>query len=222
MQENDIIQKTEEYVRETLAGDTTGHDWWHTKRVYNVSIRIAEEETKSGARINFLIVQLAAFLHDIADWKFEGGDENAGTKKAMKWLTFININKNTASRVCDIIKEISFKGAGVSDIPSTIEGAIVQDADRLDALGAIGAARCFATGTKLGNTIHDPDIPPAMHKTAEEYKKLRSTSVNHFYEKLFLLKERMKTKTGKRFAEKKHKYMEKFIEQFLREWDGGA
>lgn len=222
MKQDDIIQKTEEYVRKTLAGDTTGHDWWHTKRVYNVSMRIAEEETKAGARIDFIVVQLAALLHDIADWKFEGGDEEACPKKAMEWLTSININKNIASHVCDIIKEIPFKGAGVSDDMSTIEGAIIQDADRLDALGAIGAARCFATGTKLGNIIHDPDIPSVMHKTAEEYKKLRSTSVNHFYEKLFLLKDRMKTNTGKRLAEERHKYMEKFIEQFQREWDGRA
>lgn len=167
MKQNDIIQKTEEYVREAL-----------------------------------------------------GGDEPGVPQKTVNWLTAMNIDKNIASHVCRIIEEISFKGAGVSDDMSTIEGEIVQDADRLDALGAIGIARCFATGTKLGNIIYDPEILSAIHKTAEEYKKLRSTSINHFYEKLFLLKNRMKTNAGKCLAEERHKYMERFINQFLREWDG--
>lgn len=215
MLENDIIQKTEQYVRETLAGDTTGHDWWHTKRVYNVSMRIAEEEAKGVAKIDILVVRLAALLHDIDDWKFQNSNESGLPQKAAMWLTAMNINKNIASHICRIIEEIFFKGAGVSDDMSNIEGAIVQDADRLDALGAVGVARCFATGAELGNIIHNPEIPPAMHNAAEEYKKRRSTSINHFYEKLFLLKGRMKTNTGKRLAEKRHNYMEEFIDQFL-------
>lgn len=218
--QNGIIEKTEVYVRETLSGDTTGHDWWHTERVCNTALHIAEEEAKSGVRVDFLVVRLAALLHDIADWKFDGNDELAGSKKAISWLTSLNIDKNIAAHVCDIIEEISFKGVGVSDGVSTLESAIVQDADRLDALGAVGVARCFATGSKLGNIIHNPATPPAIHKTVEEYKKLRSTSINHFYEKLFLLKDRMKTNTGKRLAEKRHKYMEEFIEQFLLECSG--
>jgi uncharacterized protein len=220
MQQSDVIQKTEQYVRELLSGDKTGHDWWHTKRVHNVSLHIAEEETKIGTNVNIFVVQLAALLHDIADWKFQNGDESVGPQKAMKWLESIGVDKNTSSHVCQIIKDISFKGAGVSDDMPTTEGAIVQDADRLDALGATGIARCFATGTKLGNTIYDPEIFPTIHNTVYEYKKLRSTSINHFYEKLFLLKDRMKTNTGKKLAEERHHYMEMFIQRFLSEWNG--
>ncbi len=220
MQPADIIQRTEQYVREVLGHDNTGHDWWHTKRVHNLSLHIAEEEAKKGGRVDLFVVQLAALLHDIADWKFQNGDDLAGPQKALEWLTSLDTDKNAISHVCQIIEGISFKGAGVSDAMPTIEGAIVQDADRLDALGAVGIARCFATGVKLGNIIHDPETSPTMHKTVEEYKKLRSTSVNHFYEKLFLLKGRMKTEPGRKLAEKRHHYMEVFIERFLAEWNG--
>lgn len=220
MQQTDIIKKTEQHVRGLLSADKTGHDWWHSKRVHDLSLCIAGEEIKNGAQVDLFVVQLAALLHDIADWKFHDGDESAGPQKARKWLQSINADDNIVSHVAQIIEKISFKGAAVFDAMPTIEGAIVQDADRLDALGAVGIARCFATGVKLGNTIHDPEVAPALHKTAEEYKNIRSTSINHFYEKLFLLKDRMKTNAGKRLAKERHHYMEAFIERFLCEWNG--
>lgn len=220
MQQADIIKKTKQHVRKLLSNDNTGHDWWHSKRVYDLSLRIAGEEIKNGAQVDLFVVQLAALLHDIADWKFHDGDESAGPQKARKWLQSIKADENIVSHVARIIEKISFKGASVSDTMPTIEGAVVQDADRLDALGAVGIARCFATGVKLGSTIHDPEITPAFHKTVKEYKNIRSTSINHFYEKLFLLKDRMKTTAGKRLAKARHHYMEAFIERFLCEWDG--
>lgn len=216
----EIIQRTEQHVRKMLQGEKTGHDWWHTKRVFSTAQSIAREEIAKGEKIDQIVVQLAALLHDIADWKFHNGDDSVGPQKARQWLESAGVDEKIGSHVCKIIKDISFKGAGVNDAMSTIEGAIVQDADRLDALGAIGIARCFATGVKVGNTLHEPEIPPVMHKTADEYKKLRSSSINHFYEKLFLLKDRMKTRTGKELAEKRHRYMEDFVERFLHEWDG--
>lgn len=218
--QKDIIQKTEKHIHKILGNDVTGHDWWHTKRVRGTALRIAKQERKTGARVDLFVIHLAALLHDIADWKFHGGDEKIGPQKAMGWLKSLKVDDKTARQVGGIIKEVSFKGALTGDAASTIEGMIVQDADRLDALGAIGIARCFATGAKLGNMIHDPASRPAIRKTAQDYKKLRSTSVNHFYEKLFLLKGRMKTKTAMRLAAKKHKFMKIFIEQFLSEWDG--
>lgn len=217
---NNVINKTIQHVRQILEGENTGHDWWHTKRVFDLSLRIAKEESKNGVKVDMFIVQLAALLHDIADWKFQGGNESVGPQKAREWLKSIDVDEAIISHVCQIIEGVSFKGAGVSDQLSTIEGAIVQDADRLDALGAIGIARCFATGTKLGNTIHNPEIQPTIHKTVEEYKKFRSTSINHFHEKLFLLKDRMKTNTGRHLAEARHAYMEAFVQQFLCEWNG--
>lgn len=220
MQLSNVIERTEHYVRETLFNESTGHDWWHIKRVYNLALHIAGEEKKSGGQIDSVVVQLAVLLHDIADWKFQNGNDLIGSQKAREWLMSVNTDENTVSHVCQIIEKISFKGAGVSDNMPTIEGAIVQDADRLDALGAIGIARCFAAGVKLGNAIHDPDTSPTIHKTVEDYKKFRSTSINHFYEKLFLLKDRMKTKAGRSLAEERHHYMEKFIERFFSEWVG--
>lgn len=220
MQINETIEKTKRHVRQLLGSESTGHDWWHIKRVYDLSMHIAEEETKRGARVDLTVVRLASLLHDIADWKFQNGDESAGPQKAREWLSFVSVHEKTISHVCQLIEGISFKGAGVSDALPTIEGSIVQDADRLDALGAIGIARCFATGVKLGNIIHDPEVAPTLHKTVEEYKKLRSSSINHFHEKLFLLKDRMKTNTGKQLAQIRHQYMEQFVERFLLEWDG--
>lgn len=219
-QEEHVVEKTRQFVLQILDGENTGHDWWHVKRVFDLSLHIAEEEIKNGSKVDMFVIQLAALLHDIADWKFQGGNESVGPQKAREWLGSINVNEDIISHVCQIIEGLSFKGAGVSDLLPTIEGSIVQDADRLDALGAIGIARCFATGTKLGNTIHNPEIQPKMHKSVDEYKKLRSTSINHFHEKLFLLKNRMKTNTGRQLAEKRHHYMETFLKQFLCEWDG--
>ena len=216
MNKEEIIQKTAQFVREHLEGESTGHDWWHTYRVWKMALRIAKEEKD----VNIFVIQLAALLHDIADWKFHGGDESIGVKLAREWLEKLGVDEKTINNVCEIIKEVSFKGAGVKSKPKTKEGMIVQDADRLDALGAIGIARCFATGAKLNQEIYNPEIKPKFHKTFEEYKNSKTTSINHFYEKLLLLKDLMNTETARRIAEGRHKFMEEFLDRFFREWNG--
>jgi uncharacterized protein len=211
-----IIKKTEAFVRKRMAGETTGHDWWHTKRVCQMALRIAK--TERGA--DLFVVQLAALLHDVADWKFNQGNIKAGVKLAKDWLEKLKVDDEIISHVCEIISEVSFKGANVISKIKTKEGMIVQDADRLDALGAIGIARCFATGAKLGREIYNPKIRPKLHQTFSQYKKAKSTSINHFYEKLFLLKERMYTKAAKKIAEKREQLMKLFLERFFEEWEG--
>ncbi len=214
--QEEIIRRTAEYVRSLLEGESSGHDWWHVYRVWKMSLRIAEEE----GGVDLFVVQLAALLHDIADWKFHGGDDTVGPKLAKEWLEKLNVDEEVISHVCEIIENLSFKGAGVRTKMQTKEGMIVQDADRLDALGAIGIARCFATGGKMGNVLHDPEAKPRYHRTFEEYKRSRSTSINHFYEKLLLLKDMMNTETARRIAEDRHRFMEKFLERFFDEWEG--
>ena len=215
MNEEDVIRQTAEFVKKRLGKEVTGHDWWHAYRVWKMALRIAKEE----GDVDLFVVQLAALLHDIEDWKFCKGDTTLGPKIAEKWLRKLGVKEEIISRVCEIIREISFKGAGVKSRMKTKEGMIVQDADRLDAMGAIGIARCFATGAKLNREIYNPQIKPKLHKTFEEYKNSESTSINHFYEKLLLLKDLMNTKTAKRIAEKRHKFMEQFLDRFFKEWD---
>jgi len=214
MKEEDIIKQTAEFVKEHLGREVTGHDWWHTERVWKLALRIAREEKD----VDLFVVQLAALLHDIADWKFHGGDITVGPKLAEEWLKKLQVEEDIISHVCEIIKEMCFKGAGVKTQMRTKEGMIVQDADRLDAMGAIGIARCFATGAKLNREIYNPEIKPKLHKTFEEYKKAESPSINHFYEKLLLLKDLMNTKTAKKVAEKRHKFMKQFLDRFFKEW----
>ena len=210
-----VIKKTAEFVKDHLEREVTGHDWWHTERVWKLALRIAKEEKN----VDLFVVQLAALLHDIADWKFHGGDDTLAPKLAEKWLKKLKVEEETISHVCEIIREISFKGAKVKSKMKTKEEMIVQDADRLDAIGAIGIARCFATGAKLNQEIYNPKIKLKLHKTFEEYKKAESTSINHFYEKLLLLKDLMNTKTAKKIAEKRHKFMEQFLDRFFKEWN---
>ena len=208
-----IIQKTGMFVKKRLSGEGTGHDWWHIDRVRKNALMIGQKE-----KVDLFIVELAALLHDIADYKFYGGDEVIGPRVASEWLESQHVNQETINHVAEIITHISFKGAGVKNKISTLEGMVVQDADRLDAIGAIGIARCFAYNGHVGNEIYNPDTPPVMHQTAVEYKKFKGTALNHFYEKLFLLKDRMNTQTAKALAEKRHKFMERFVEEFLAEW----
>jgi len=209
-----IIRKTKKFIRKTLKGETTGHDWWHTYRVWKIAKEIAKKESA-----NSFIVELAALLHDIADWKFYDGDETIGIKRAKEWLKKIRLDEKTISYVCGIIKEMPFQGAGVKTKMQTKEGMIVQDADRLDAIGAIGIARTFATGGKFGCLIYDPRIKPKFHKTFEEYKFTKPTSINHFYEKLLLLKDRLNTKTAKKMAIKRHLFLKQFLKEFFNEWN---
>ena len=216
-----IIQKTEEYIKKRFEGESTGHGWWHIQRVLKMALKIAEKEkVNTSEDIDLFVVKLAALLHDIADWKFNSGDDSAGFKLSREWLEKLGVDEKTISAVCEIVKNISFRGGTVSSEMKTIEGKIVQDADRLDTLGAIGIARTFAYGGLRDREIYNPDMKPRECKSFEEYKNYKGTSINHFYEKILLLKDRMNTKTGKKIAEKRHKYMENFLEEFFGEWEG--
>jgi uncharacterized protein len=210
-----IVSAAEQLIRQTLAGDSSGHDWWHIDRVRNVALRLAKEE---GA--DLFVVELAALLHDIADWKFHAGDDTQGPQQARAWLTNQGVAAEVVEHVAEIIATLSFKGAGVPTPMRTKEGAVVQDADRLDAIGAIGVARAFAYGGHRGRPMHDPDCPPESHASFAAYKKNSGPTLNHFYEKLFLLKDRMNTAAAKRLALARHAYLEQFVEEFLAEWEG--
>lgn len=209
-----LLRDTEAYVRRTLHGDGTGHDWWHVHRVRATAMRLAAEE---GA--DPVVVELAALLHDIADHKFHGGDETAGPRAARAWLEG-RVDAETTDHVCEIIASLSFKGAGVPTPMRTVEGAVVQDADRLDALGAIGIARAFAYGGAKGRPLHDPDVSPEAHDSFEAYKRTGGPTLNHFHEKLFLLRDRMNTASARRVADERHRFMEAYVARFLAEWDG--
>lgn len=215
--ERKIIELTEDYVKNKLQGEATGHDWWHAYRVWRNAINISKKE---GG--NFFVIQLAALLHDIADWKFHGGDIKAGSRVARKWLMKLKVNKKVVDEVCEIIDNISFKGAGVNSTMKSKEGMIVQDADRLDAMGAIGIARVFAFGGSNGREIYNPMIKPTRHTSFEEYKKSAGSSINHFYEKLLLLKELMNTDTARKMAGERHEYMKEFLKRFFKEWNEGT
>ena len=212
-----IIDKTCQFVEDRLSGDGSGHDWWHIFRVWTLAKKIAVEE-KAQAEI----VELGALLHDIADWKFHDGDDSIGPAIAREFLNNHNVEPNLSDSVVEIISTVSYKGAGVATPMKTLEGEIVQDADRLDAIGALGIARTFAYGGYKNRLIYHPEEKPVLHKSYEDYKKNEGHTINHFYEKLLLLKERMNTNTGKRIAEGRHKFMQSFLDQFYREWDGFA
>ncbi|HBS88978.1 MAG: phosphohydrolase [Bacteroidetes bacterium GWF2_38_335] len=208
------IEKIREQVRQQFMGEVTGHDWWHIKRVTDLSIYLGKKENA-----NLQIVEIAALLHDIADWKFHDGNENKGPEMAAEIMKSHAILNEISEQVTDIIKTISFKGAGVATPMKTIEGKVVQDADRLDAMGAIGIARAFAYGGSRNREIYNPDIKPEMHSSFGEYKKSKGHTINHFYEKLLLLKDRMNTETAKEMAESRHGFMVEYLERFFGEWN---
>lgn len=210
-----IVRETAEHVKSRLSGEHTGHDWWHVHRVWHNAVHIGKQE-----KAEMFVVELAALLHDIADWKFHNGDDSAGPREAQRWLEKLNVEPDVINRVRMVIREVSFKGAGVHTTPSTLEGMVVQDADRLDAIGAIGIARAFAYGGHKGQEIYNPDIPPTLHASFEEYKTRNGPTINHFHEKLLLLKELMNTLTGRKMAEQRHEYLVNFLEQFRLEWEG--
>lgn len=212
-QEHVLVRATAQHVEQLFAGEGSGHDWWHIRRVWHMALKIGKAENA-----DLLVVQLAALLHDIADWKFHGGDEEAGPREAAKWLSSQNASEDLIQQVCQIIREVSFKGAGVETKPSTLEAAVVQDADRLDAIGAIGVGRAFAYGGHKNRSMYDPNHPPQVHASFEEYKKNDGATLNHFYEKLFLLKDRLTTPSGKALAAERHQFMQQFVQQFLTEW----
>ena len=209
---NDYIDHTVQYVKELQTGESSGHDWWHTHRVWCNARFIGEKE---GA--NLFIVQIAALLHDIADWKFYGGDATVGPSKARLFLEAEGVAKGDIDHVCEIIYTMSFKGRGVASTMATLEGKVVQDADRLDAIGAIGIARAFAYGGYKGHEIYNPAIAPVDHQTTAEYLASRAPSINHFYEKLLLLRDLMNTQTGRALADERHAFMELYLETFFKE-----
>lgn len=213
--EQKVIDKTYEFIKERMAGESSGHDFWHIYRVWKNAINIARYE-----EVDIFIVELGALLHDVADWKFNDGDEEAGARVTREWLSSLNVEEETIDKVCYIVKNVSFKGAKVEDKIETLEGKVVQDADRLDAIGAIGVARAFAYGGNKGREMYDPEDKPILHESFEHYKTNSGCTVNHFYEKLLLLKDRMHTETAKGLAEDRHKFMEEFLEQFFEEWEG--
>lgn len=203
------------FVKKTLSGAEGGHDWFHIERVWKNAKLIA-----SGEECDLEVVELAALLHDIADSKFHGGDEEIGPRKAREYLTAAGIDSKKANHIVAIIENVSFKGGHNARNHSSIELDIVQDADRLDAIGAIGIARTFNYGGFKNRAIYDPSIAPNLNMTKEEYKKSTAPTINHFYEKLLLLKDLMNTESGKRIAEQRHEYMEGFLNQFYNEWNG--
>lgn len=212
---NNLIDTTKDFVKQQLKNAEGGHDWFHIERVYNNAMLIAK-----GEECDITVVQLGALLHDIADSKFHNGDETVGPKVARKFLEEQNVDEATIAHVVNIINNISFKGGNFEKKFSSPELEIVQDADRLDALGAIGIARAFNYGGFKNRVLYNPDIAPKLNMTKEEYKNSEGTTLNHFYEKLLLLKDRMNTKTGRTIAEGRHDYMVDFLNQFYAEWKG--
>ncbi|TGE04734.1 HD domain-containing protein [Hymenobacter fodinae] len=210
-----LITQTADFVRDKFLNEGSGHDWAHIRRVWHVARALAEQTPGADP----LVTELGALLHDVADWKFHDGDEEAGPQAARQWLESQQAEEEVIQRVVAIIREISFKGLGVATPMSTVEGELVQDADRLDAIGAIGVARAFAYGGHKGRPLHDPAVPPVQHASFESYKKNTAPTINHFYEKLLHLRERLNTPAARRVAEERHQFMEQFLEQFLREWN---
>jgi uncharacterized protein len=210
----EVVLETADYIKQRLSGEGSGHDWWHIYRVWNLGKKIAALE-----KANLYVVELACLLHDIADYKFHGGDEEIGPRLAEEWLKKLSVEKPVINHITKIISDVSFKGANTENKINTLEGQCVQDADRLDAIGAVGIARCFAYGGFKGRLIYDPSVSPNINMSKEEYKRTDSSAINHFYEKLLLLKDMMNTNTGKKLAEERHEFMELFLKQFYKEWD---
>lgn len=213
--QQEIITATVDFVKKELAGAEGGHDWWHIYRVWQQAKHIAAKET-----VDPLVVELGALLHDIADSKFHNGDENIGPAKAVTFLQTLAVPADITTHVENIIRHISFKGGNNEAKFYSIELGVVQDADRLDAIGAIGIARAFNYGGFKNRQLYDPAVQPNLQMTKEEYKTNTAPTITHFYEKLLLLKDRMNTTTGKELAAERHAFMEVFLERFYKEWEG--
>lgn len=209
MNKESVLEQAEEYVKKLWKGESSGHDWWHIYRVWKSAVYIGRKE-----KADLFVVQLAALLHDISDWKFH--PDNGLVRKCLEKM---QVEENIANHVCEIIKNMSFKGSGVKSKMRTKEGMVVQDADRLDAMGAIGIARNFATGALRRRVIYNPEV--GLDKNVKDFRlKDSHSSIHHFYDKLLLLKSLMNTKTAKKIAEKRHRFMEQFLDRFLKEWEG--
>lgn len=215
MQDSNLISNTIEFVKKELSGAEGGHDWFHIERVYKNALLISKTED-----VDITVIALSALLHDIADAKFHDGDESIGPRVAREWLESQSTDAEIINHVVAIINNISYKGGKSLRTISTIELDVVQDADRLDAIGAVGIARTFNYGGFKNHKIYDPEVPVNLNMTKEAYKKSTAPTLNHFYEKLLLLKDLMNTESGKRIAQKRHDYMEGFLGQFYAEWNG--
>ena len=210
----EIIQKTMHFVKQELIDAEGGHDWWHTLRVWRLTKCIAKTEN-----VDSLVVELGALLHDIADSKFHNGDEEIGEIRTRKFLNGLNVSEEIVEHVASIVRNVSWKGGKEESSFKSLELDVVQDADRLDALGAIGIARTFSYGGYRKREIFNPETPPIWGMTKEEYKANTSPTINHFYEKLLLLKDSMNTRKGQELAQQRHDYMLQFLEQFYAEFD---
>ena len=215
MNQQYVIKQTVDFVKQVLANAEGGHDWWHIYRVWRLSKQIAQTENA-----NNFVVELGALLHDIADSKFNQGNEEIGPRKAREFLSSLNVDEDVIVHVENIILNISFKGGNYAQEFKSVELDIIQDADRIDAMGAIGVARTFNYGGYKGRELYNPEIKPNLNMTKEEYKNSNAPTINHFYEKLLLLKERMNTATGKAMALHRHKFMEQYLNEFYSEWNG--
>lgn len=216
MTKQQVVNITAKYVRKLLDGEGTGHDWWHVKRVWDTAKLIGKKESA-----DLFVVELAALLHDVADHKFTN-DEYSGARHTETWLKKLKLDNSTISKVKYIVQNISYKGGANRHKMQTMEGKVVQDADRLDALGAIGIARTFSYNGKKDRPIHDPRIKPKIYKTFKSMQNTRHkhTAINHFYEKLLLVRSRLNTKTAKLLAKKRDKFMRDYLKQFYKEWEG--
>jgi len=201
-----------------MEGEGSGHDWWHVWRVWQSAERLARTERKADR----VVVSLGALLHDVGDWKFHGGDEEAAPREAAKVLRRARAGGEIVDRVAQVCREISYKGARVADRPTSLEARIVQDADRLDAIGALGVARAFAYGGAKGRLLYEPGVKPVLHGSFAAYKKSKSHTINHFHEKLLLLKDRLHTKEARRIARERHAFLGTFLKRFHAEWAGKA
>jgi len=214
-----ILLSTQKFVENALSGEGSGHDWWHIYRVWNTAKHLAKKE---GG--DLLVIELSSLLHDIADRKFNAGSVKRGTEKVHAFLHSIKVEEKIIEQVCEIVQFSSFASSFLPDGTrrkmSTLEGKIVQDADRLDAIGAIGIARAFAYGGHKGTEIYNPTIKPTLPTSKKQYTQGETHTINHFYEKLLLLKDLMNTKTAQKIAINRHKYMEQFLKEFINEWDG--
>lgn len=212
MNKDKIINKTADFVKEIMSEESSGHDWWHIYRVWNLAKKIAKKENA-----NTFIVEMAALLHDVEDWKLKESLQTHG--KVREWLVKMDISEKEIDEIIHITENISYKGANVSENTLTIEGKIVQDADRIDAIGAIGVARAFAYGASKGRELYNPEIEPEMHNDFLSYKNSKGHTINHFYEKLLLLKDRMNTESAKEIAIKRHEFLVCFLDNFNSEWN---
>jgi len=211
---SELVIKIKNHVQDVFKHDATGHDWFHIERVYKMAVHLQSLE---GGDLE--IIELAALLHDISDHKMNGGILNAGGNVAYELLIDSGSSEDKAQKVKEIVDGVSYKGANVEDNMRSIEGKIVQDADRLDAIGAIGIARAFAFGGNKNRPMYLPDSKPEMHNSFESYANSKSHTVNHFYEKLLLLKNRLNTKSALKIGQKRHNFMENYLQQFYNEWD---